>query len=119
MVQHSVYAELAGIPVALLGLLVYVTVMGLLLVAQNDNTRTALLSIIAVGFGFSMYLTYRELFTLHEICEWCVGSATFLTLLTGLSIARFLRGGDPETPPATQAGSPAMPDGGHAAPLPG
>jgi uncharacterized membrane protein len=48
------------------------------------------------GFGFSMYLTYREVFTLEKICEWCVGSATLLTIIMGLSVWRFLRGGPPQ-----------------------
>jgi uncharacterized membrane protein len=36
-----------------------------------------------VGFGFSAYLTYRELFTIDAICQWCVASAI---LMTGLAI---------------------------------
>ena len=44
------------------------------------------------GFGFSAYLTYRELFTLHKICEDCVASAVIMTILMCLSIWRFLRG---------------------------
>jgi uncharacterized membrane protein len=38
-----------------------------------------------------MYLTYRELFTIHAICEYCVGSAILMTLLTVLTAIRFLR----------------------------
>ena len=45
------------------------------------------------GFGFSAYLTYRELFTLHKICEWCVGSACLMTMMMCLAVWRFLRGG--------------------------
>ena len=48
------------------------------------------------GFGFSAYLTYREAFTLHTICEWCVTSAVIMTVLMCLSIWRFLRGGRTE-----------------------
>ena len=33
------------------------------------------------GFGFSVYLTYREVFTLQKICEWCVGSAMLMTIM--------------------------------------
>ena len=47
------------------------------------------------GFGFSLYLTYRELFTLHKICEGCVSSAVIMTILMCLSVWRFLRGDDP------------------------
>ena len=52
-------------------------------------------ALILGGFGFSLYLTYRELFTLHKICEWCVSSAVIMTVLTCLSVWRFLRGDDP------------------------
>jgi len=94
-VQHSAYSKLAGVPVALIGLLGYLAVVGGLVAAgQSDRTRLALLSILTAGFGFSMYLTYRELFTIHAICQWCVGSATVMTLLLGLSVTRFLRGED-------------------------
>jgi uncharacterized membrane protein len=33
-----------------------------------------------VGFGFSAYLTYLELFTIDAICQWCVASAVLMTL---------------------------------------
>ena len=49
------------------------------------------------GFGFSAYLTYREVFTLAKICEWCVGSAVIMTIMMCLSVWRFLRG-DPRCP---------------------
>jgi len=94
-VQHSAWSEIAGIPVALLGLIGYVMILGLLFAPQNDNVRTALLTVVLIGFGFSAYLTYREAFSIHAYCEWCLSSAVILTLLTGLSITRFLRGGDP------------------------
>jgi len=104
-VQHSTYSELADIPVALLGLIGYVTILGLLFVRQNDTTRAAQLFVVISGFGFSMYLTYRELFTINAICEWCVSSAFIMTLLAGLSITRFLRGDDPVAP-STPASTP-------------
>ena len=34
-----------------------------------------------VGFGFSAYLTYLELFVIDAICQWCVASACLMTLL--------------------------------------
>jgi uncharacterized membrane protein len=45
-----------------------------------------------VGFGFSAYLTYRELFSIHAVCEWCESSAIVVTVLMCLAIWRFLRG---------------------------
>ena len=32
-----------------------------------------------VGFGFSAYLTYLELFVIDAICQWCVASAVLMT----------------------------------------
>lgn len=89
-VQKSSYAMLAGVPVALLGLIGYVALLGSLLV-PGEAGRAAGALVAVVGFGFSAYLTYRELFTIHAICQWCVGSAVILTILAVLTIVRFLR----------------------------
>jgi uncharacterized membrane protein len=111
-VQTSVYSKLAGVPVALLGLIGYVLILGSLLVRQNENTRLATLGVTAAGFGFSAYLTGRELFSIHAICEWCVSSACIMTLLLLLAVYRFLVGA-PATatpqhgPPDTQQDSGA------------
>jgi uncharacterized membrane protein len=91
-VQTSVYAKVAGVPVALLGLLGYVAILGTLLAPERELTRLATLAIAVFGFGFSAYLTYREVFTLQEICEWCVSSAIVMTLLLGLAVTRYLSG---------------------------
>ena len=80
-VQSSEYAKLAGIPVADLGLAGYVVILGSLLVPQTEVARMLGALTALVGFGFSMYLTYRELFTIDAICQWCVASAILMTLL--------------------------------------
>jgi uncharacterized membrane protein len=38
-----------------------------------------------------MYLTYRELFTIDAICQWCVGSAVLMTGLAVVCVWRLLR----------------------------
>jgi uncharacterized membrane protein len=101
-VQSSVYSKLAGVPVALIGLIGYVAILGSLLVPENENSRLATMALTLVGFGFSAYLTYRELFSIHAICEECATSAGILTVLMGLSVWRFLRG-DPDVPDASAA----------------
>jgi uncharacterized membrane protein len=98
-VQSSIYSKLAGIPVALMGLLGYIAILGSLLVPQSETSRLATMSLTLVGFGFSAYLTYRELFSIHAICEECATSAGFLTVLMCLSVWRFLRGEDDRTTP--------------------
>jgi uncharacterized membrane protein len=91
-VQTSVYSKLAGVPVALIGLLGYIAIVGSLLAPDGENTRLATMAFTLLGFGFSAYLTYRELFSIHAICEWCASSAVIMTVLMCLSVWRFLRG---------------------------
>jgi uncharacterized membrane protein len=91
-VQTSIYSTLAGVPVALIGLIGYVAILGSLLAPESESSRFATVAMTLVGFGFSAYLTYRELFSIHAICEWCASSAGIMTVLMCLSVWRFLRG---------------------------
>jgi uncharacterized membrane protein len=91
-VQKSRYSELIGIPVALIGLIGYILILGSLLVRESEMSRFVTACLTLGGFGFSAYLTYREIFTLEKICEWCVSSAVIVTVLMVLAIWRFLRG---------------------------
>jgi uncharacterized membrane protein len=91
-VQTSQWSKLAGVPVALLGLLGYIAILAGLLAPDREQTRLAVLGLTVGGFGFSAYLTYRELFSIHAICEWCASSAVILTLLTAGAITRYLIG---------------------------
>jgi len=92
-VQSSVYSEVIGIPVQYLGLLGYLSIVGLL-IAEIQNTRLAefapilLVGITLFGFGFSLYLTYIEAFVLEEWCQWCVVSALVMTALFAVSSVR-------------------------------
>jgi uncharacterized membrane protein len=89
-VQASRYAKLDGVPVAVLGLLGYFGILGSLLV-RGELGRVAGFAIALIGFGFSMYLTYRELFTIKAICQWCVASAVLMTILAVLTAIRAVR----------------------------
>jgi uncharacterized membrane protein len=100
VVQTSVYSKLAGVPVALMGLIGYVVILASLLAPEREQTRLATMVVTLGGFGFSAYLTYRELFSIHQVCEWCASSAVMMTILACLAVWRFLRG---EEPPALAA----------------
>jgi uncharacterized membrane protein len=89
-VQTSEFAKLAGIPVADLGLAGYLAILGSLFV-RGDAGRLLGAAIALSGFGFSLYLTYREIFTIKAICQWCVGSAVLMTVLAVLTTIRLLR----------------------------
>jgi len=89
-VQSSSYAKLAGIPVAVLGLAGYITIL-ISLAVRAEASRAAAFGVALIGFGFSLYLTYRELFTIKAICQWCVASAALMTALAILTAIRLLR----------------------------
>jgi uncharacterized membrane protein len=106
-VQTSQWSKLAGVPVALIGLVGYIAIFLSLLVRDREETRLATLGMTLIGIGFSGYLTYRELFTLHAVCEWCASSAVIMTILFICSVVRYLRtddalGGPLATPPRSQ-----------------
>ena len=88
-ISRSSHSELAGISVAVIGILGYV----LLLVAallRGDGARMGGFALALTGFGFSVYLTYLELFVIDAVCQWCVLSALLLTLLLGVNALRML-----------------------------
>jgi uncharacterized membrane protein len=86
-VQNSDYAELAGVPVALLGLIGYASILASLALPA-DAGRFAGAMLAFVGFGFSAWLTYVELFEIDAICQWCVASAVIMTALAVLTSLR-------------------------------
>lgn len=99
-VNQSVYAEIAGIPIALLGAGAYLTIL-LLLLLENQGEFWAEYSPIMVfgislaGVLYSAYLTYIEIYVLRAICPYCVLSAVVLVLLLALAFVRLFR--SPET----------------------
>jgi uncharacterized membrane protein len=84
-VQSSDYAELVGIPVAVLGLAGYSTILASL---WTRVEVTALLSYLAVAF--SAYLTWAEVFKIDAICQWCVASALITVAIAVLATLRAL-----------------------------
>lgn len=90
-VQESSYAELAGIPVALLGLAAYLVVLGL--VARDTETARMLAAVIGVSaLGFAAYLVAVQAFAIEEWCIWClVNDLVVVPLLAGLTVWRVAR----------------------------
>lgn len=86
-VQHSRYAKLVGVPVALLGLVGY---LGLIAAsaARGELARAAGVAVALSGFAFSLYLLVVQLAVIHAICIWCVSSDVILTAVTILVLLR-------------------------------
>ena len=86
-VQNSRYAEVAGVPVALLGLIGYALILVTALI-RGDVPAIAGSFLALAGLGFSVDLTYLELFEIHAICQWCVASAVVMAALAVLTVMR-------------------------------
>jgi uncharacterized membrane protein len=93
-VQKSDYAKLAGIPVALLGIVGYVGILASL-IRDDESSRTAAAFFSIAGLGFSGWLTYVEVGKLDAICIWCVGSAICMAILAALTVSRALTAAPP------------------------
>ncbi len=83
IVNHSPYAMLAGIPVAVLGIIGYL-VMGAL---AWGRAYRLVLAVALVGLGFSLYLAHIEKDVLGVWCIYCVISLGMISLITLLSLA--------------------------------
>jgi uncharacterized membrane protein len=88
-VANSSYSHIAGINVAVFGIVGYLAILATAFFA-NDVARFAGFALALGGFGFSVYLTYLELFTIEAICQWCVASAVLMTVLFGLNAVRLV-----------------------------
>ncbi|HEU5357707.1 MAG TPA: vitamin K epoxide reductase family protein [Gemmatimonadales bacterium] len=84
-VQMSPWSRFLGVEVALYGVIGYALLFGLALVSlQAGEARrhwSDRLVLLGAGAGvlFTAYLTSLELFVIHAICRWCVGSAAIIT----------------------------------------
>jgi uncharacterized membrane protein len=92
-VQQSPWSRFAGFDVSLIGLVGYAALLLVSLtslqpaVSARRWPANLLLVLAALGVGFSIYLTYLELFVIHAICRWCVGSAV---IIVGIFLAALL-----------------------------
>jgi uncharacterized membrane protein len=95
-VANSPYAEIAGIPIAFLGLGAYLVILGLFLLENHNeywkqNSPLFVFGITLAGTLYSAYLTYLELAVIRAICPYCVVSAIVMTLLFIIAIIRLFR----------------------------
>jgi uncharacterized membrane protein len=88
-VQKSKYAELAGVPVALLGLIAYVFLLG---AAFRRGVEAAFAGVLValIGLGFSGYLLWAQLGPIGAICQWCLGNDLTISVVAALYVVRML-----------------------------
>lgn len=88
-VADSSYSHLAGINVAVFGIVAYALLLASAFFV-NDAARFGGFLVSLGGFGFSVYLTYIELFKIEAVCQWCVASALLMTILFLLNATRLI-----------------------------
>ena len=93
--QDSEYSKVAGIPISLFGLFMYLTLLGLHVARGRylhkrlfgsreqlvRNIKIWSLFIATAGTVYSIYLTGIEAFVLEAWCIWCVASAVIISMI--------------------------------------
>ena len=90
-VQGSAYAELLGVPVAVLGLIAYVLLLGTSFFTL-ELARLAGAVVAVSGALFAAYLLFAQLFLIDAICQWCVASDVLIGLLAIACVLRLRSG---------------------------
>jgi uncharacterized membrane protein len=90
-VQRSEYAVLAGIPVAVLGVLTYLVLLATAF-TRAEISRTAGAVLAISGALFASYLLYAQVFLIDAVCQWCLASDIVITLLAAACALRLRSG---------------------------
>ena len=86
IVNRSTYSTVAGIPVALIGIIGYVAVLVLATLYRGQGGTPAMLALGSLaGMGFALYLTYVEGFVLAAWCILCLSSLALIVSIATLS----------------------------------
>jgi uncharacterized membrane protein len=88
-VAESSYSHIGGVNIAIFGIFGYILLL-LSAFFANDAARFGGFAVALGGFGFSVYLTYLEIFKIEAICQWCVSSAVLMTILFLLTATRLI-----------------------------
>jgi uncharacterized membrane protein len=88
-VADSSYSHLLGVNVAVLGIIGYLLLITATML-RGDGARMGGFVVSLIGLGYSIYLTYLELYVIDAVCQWCVASAVLMTVVFLLNAIRML-----------------------------
>ena len=89
VVQNSRWSKLFGIPVALLGLLTYLSIIASTLI-RHPLVKQAGVMLALVALGFNAYLLYIQEHEIGHYCTWCVSNEIVSLVLAPVAIAWLL-----------------------------
>jgi uncharacterized membrane protein len=86
IVQMSKYSEIMGIPIAAMGTLVFLGLIGLIVVRERVEeyaylANSAIMVLLVSSLIYFAYLTYLEANVIHAWCQWCVVTAITTLIL--------------------------------------
>jgi uncharacterized membrane protein len=96
VVNSSRYSEVNGIPVAVLGILGYASILALLFLENRpgffrENGVMMLFGVTLTGFLFTLYLIFVEVALIKAYCPFCLTSQAVMTVIFILSVIRLVR----------------------------
>ncbi|HEX9384895.1 MAG TPA: vitamin K epoxide reductase family protein [Anaerolineales bacterium] len=95
-VNASRYAEVYGIPVAVLGVAGYSAILAVLLLERRpgffqENGTLLFFGLSLTGFLFTLYLIFVEVALIKAYCPFCITSQTVMTIIFIISVIRLVR----------------------------
>ena len=96
VVNSSVYSEVYGIPVALIGVLGYSAILAVLILSSRfallgGNASLLVFGLSLTGFLFTAYLIYVEIALIRALCPFCLASQAIMTFLFVISVILLVR----------------------------
>ncbi len=88
-VLKSEYSEFLGIPIAVFGIIFYITTLitfSILVIKKQKIVLNLLLILQTIWLAFSMFFTYLQFFVIKTFCPYCLTSAIIVTILFILTI---------------------------------
>jgi len=95
-VNASKYSEVNGIPVAVIGVLGYASILAVHYFENRNrffkqNGTLIIFGMALTGFLFTLWLLYVEVAILRALCPFCVTSQTAMTLIFIIAVIRLIR----------------------------
>ena len=95
-VNTSIYSEVNGIPVAVIGIFGYLAILVVLYFENRtpflkENSTLIIFGLALTGFLFTVWLIYVEIVLLKALCPFCVTSQVAMTLIFILAVTRLIR----------------------------
>jgi uncharacterized membrane protein len=107
-VAHSVYARpVAGIPVAVYGVILSLTLFSLAIAWwRTGNYKLLLLhyGLSLVGVAFEGWFQFAQIFLIHAVCVWCESYGLSLVIRFVVALWVYLHTPNPNSIPAEDAG---------------